>query len=398
MNLRNILLFLGAILILQTAQAQISGVNYRLKFNEKTNLFDCYLVIKDGNATTLRDRAQFNAQYTILVPTGSNVEMVKTYMPLQNNQNYTGFQPMEWSLANSIRRPGADPFYDFVSIVPSLSPASFYNDLKEGDEVRLFSLKVTPITECGASVKIFDNGADLNSGSRGMDGGDFSNGFTIGGVEQKYFGNDPQFIPTLDVIKDVQKSIVNGIELNLSLKDNNYSAYTYDWVGPNGFRSSEKDIKIAAPKKSDYGIYEVAVTDLRGCQQTYKVEVGTQTKNINVFDKADDQVISGIQNTDAREKPIENIPSIEGDFGVKIYPNPASNFFNVSITGEKGSDVKASITDLSGRIIQANVISGKIVNNQLDSMIQLQDLTPGIYNLLVYINEKESTHRVIVIK
>ncbi|MBK9256239.1 MAG: T9SS type A sorting domain-containing protein [Saprospiraceae bacterium] len=398
MNLRNILLLLGVFLFVQTTQAQVSGVNYKLKFNEKTNLFDCYLVIKDGNATTLRDRAQFNAQYTILVPTGSTVEMVKTYMPLQNNQNYTGFQPMEWALANSVRKPGADPFYDFVSIVPSLSPASFYNDLKEGDEVRLFSLKVTPITECGASVKLFDNGADLNSGSRGMDGGDFSNGFTMGGVQQKYWGNEQQFIPTLDVIQDVKKSTVNGIELKVALKDINLSAYTFEWIGPNGFNSSEKDVNIVSPKKSDFGTYEVSVMDERGCQQTMKVEVGTQSKNLNTLDKTDDQVNLNLANNESREKPIENLNVFEGEYGVKIYPNPASNFFNVSISGEKGADVKASITDINGRIIQANVITGKIVDSQLDSTIQLQELTPGIYNLLVHVNDKESTHRIIVIK
>ena len=68
MKIRTILHIIGIFMIFQSATAQIKGVSYQLKFNEKTNLFDCFLVIKKGQAISPVERIQFNAQITLMVP------------------------------------------------------------------------------------------------------------------------------------------------------------------------------------------------------------------------------------------------------------------------------------------------------------------------------------------
>ena len=57
---KNLFTMVGLMLLFQTVNAQINAVQYQLRFNETTNLFDCYLLIKDGNAYNENERIQFN--------------------------------------------------------------------------------------------------------------------------------------------------------------------------------------------------------------------------------------------------------------------------------------------------------------------------------------------------
>jgi hypothetical protein len=400
MTLRNLLQVMVFTLLFSSAYSQVRQVNYRLKFNEQTDLFDCYLVIKEGNATSLKDRAQFNAQYTLLAPAGSKVSLVKNYMPIQNNQDYKGIKPLEWTISNAVKRPVADPFNDYISIIPSLSPAAFYNDLKEGDEIKLFSVSIYPITDCGASVKIFEQGVDLHSGERGMAGGDFSNGFTMGGVQQKYAGNAPQVIPSLNAVKNISKTENAGISIKTDLFDT-YQAgkLTFEWNGPNGFVAESKDLVITDLKAKHYGIYTLTVTDERGCKEEHSIEVKSPRSLLsenNLSTQSNDLV----RNPETREKPetVINESAVQFDGIVRIYPNPAQNYFNIQLEASAGSVVKADLTDVNGRIIKNNIMNLVMANELAETSVSVQDVLPGIYNLLVRINDKESNHRLIVVK
>lgn len=400
MTLRNLLQVMVFTLLFSTAFSQVRQVNYRLKFNEQTDLFDCYLVIKEGKTVHLKDRAQFNAQYTLLVPTGSRVSIVKNYMPIQHNQDYNGIKPLDWAISNTVKRPVSDPFNDYVSIIPTLSPASFYNDLKEGDEIKLFSVSIQPITDCGASVKIYEQGVDLNSGERGMAGGDFSNGFTIGGVEQKYAGNAPQVIPSLNAVKNIYKNENSGLSIRTDLYENYQTGkLSFEWSGPNGFTAESKDLTIADLKAKNYGTYTLTVTDERGCKEEHSIEVKSP-RSLLSEDKLSNQSNDLIRNTEIREKSNTEIQESTVRFSdvVRIYPNPAQNYFNIQLEASVGSKVKTDLTDVNGRIIKSNIFNTIMSGNTTETSISLQDITPGIYNIIVRINDKENSHRLIVVK
>jgi hypothetical protein len=168
------------------AQAQVKAINYELKYNAATGLHDCYIIIKKGHAVTMRDRVQFNSQIAVLVPTGSPVEMEKTYMPLEDNQQYTGLNPIQWKVEKPLMGPSSSPKYDFYSITPNLFPSAFYNDLAEGDRIKLFSLKVS--CENSAAVRLYNKATDPDATALGMKGRDFNNSFSIGGPEEDYVG------------------------------------------------------------------------------------------------------------------------------------------------------------------------------------------------------------------
>ena len=168
---------------------QIEGVDYMMKYNCESNQYDVSLVILEGSAHTVAHRAQFNAQISIVVPTGEGIVITNKYMPLQSNQNYDGSAPLDWALGNPVYSPESQPENDFYSVFPKLAPASFYNDLEAGDIVMLFSFVAGTSGQYDEDVRFFVNGTDPDDKSSGMNGADFSNGMSIGGPDQIYNSN-----------------------------------------------------------------------------------------------------------------------------------------------------------------------------------------------------------------
>lgn len=171
--------------ISKTGYTQVERVNLDLQYNEKTGLFDCYLKIEKGQTINQRDRIQCNAQISFTVRTGLEVSVAKTYFPLNDNRNYDGKDALIWYISDKIISPPAMPGYDVFNVLPMLSPTSRYHDLKEGDEVLLFSLLVE--NQQNSEVALFKNENYTNENEAGFYGGDFRIGFTIGDIKQKYF-------------------------------------------------------------------------------------------------------------------------------------------------------------------------------------------------------------------
>jgi len=169
---------------------QVNGIKYQLKFNKKTNEADVYLIVQEGKATDLKHRVQFNAQISIVMPKGVSPLITKSYMPLNDNQKYNGTVPCEWKIKSSVLSPEITPNVDYYSIIPILDPSSFYNNLKKGDKVKLFSIAVDKddLTK-SSQIRLFINEKDPSSDSIGMQGSDFTQSFTLGSLTSIYKGN-----------------------------------------------------------------------------------------------------------------------------------------------------------------------------------------------------------------
>jgi hypothetical protein len=163
--------------------AQITSVDYKIMYNESSNQFDVYLRVLEGKTTSTKHRIQFNSQISIIVPTGAMTEITKHYMPLQDNQQLTGTTPMEWDMIKPLISPPAMPKYDVYAVRPTLMPTALYNEMKAGDEIKLFSFKCE--TNTPSEVRLFKNGEDPSSTPE-MFGRDFFNAFCIGSIEDVY--------------------------------------------------------------------------------------------------------------------------------------------------------------------------------------------------------------------
>ena len=102
---KNILLCALFFLITQIGYTQIQSVDYSLRYNSETCLFDCYLIVNEGNTKTTVSRAQFNSQVTIVVPVTSNVFVEESFMPLKDNQTLRSAEPVSWEITNELEQP-----------------------------------------------------------------------------------------------------------------------------------------------------------------------------------------------------------------------------------------------------------------------------------------------------
>ncbi|MGF1563723.1 MAG: T9SS type A sorting domain-containing protein, partial [Flavobacteriales bacterium] len=74
--------------------------------------------------------------------------------------------------------------------------------------------------------------------------------------------------------------------------------------------------------------------------------------------------------------------------GVQVYPNPASNELVVDL-GENFSPVIATLTDLSGRIVQSTQLIGR-------GVVRVDALASGMYILMLESGDARSEVRVMV--
>ena len=258
------------------SSAQITSVKYSLKYNVETDVFDGFLIVGGGSATSAPQRTQFNAVYSIVVPTGTKFHISERYMPLQSNQNYAGTVPCEWKIATSVLSPEAKPTSDFYAIVPTLAPASHYDNLNQGDTIKLFSIKMDTIVGCASNIRLFENDSDPDSSAPGMQGSDYSNGFTVGGITQLYAGN---VIPTPSGFAGDDITICPGSSeiLQVSPEGNG----VWKWLGGNsagGVLDSISSVisRISFDANNPTGIYSIVY----GNQNSYDLKCIYVSKQI----------------------------------------------------------------------------------------------------------------------
>ncbi len=267
------------------SQDQVTGVRYYMEYNYDNCQYDCSIIIDEGNATLAPYRTQFNSNYTIVVPTGTTINIEETYLPIQNNQNYTGTVPADWVIgASAINANGLG--IDYHPIVPSISPSAQFNDITEGDTLKLFSFSVDGNTDCGAGVRFYENGVDQNA-----NGADYSSGYTIGGPWEDFLGTAPIAYPSVTEIQEptIDNDGVVSIDLTLDMPSC-MSSYSILWTGPNGYTTTEEDVMINPATPADYGMYKVVIEDGLGCKDSLEVIV-EDASNSGVDDLTVSEVI-----------------------------------------------------------------------------------------------------------
>lgn len=377
-------IFLSALFFLsfQFGFTQVQSVDYSLRYNSETCLFDCYLIINEGETKTTVSRAQFNSQVTIVVPVTSNVFIEESYMPLKDNQVFKSTESVSWEITNELEQPADLKNSRLVSISPVLAPTAFYNNIKQGDEIKLFSLKVNPIVNCAEGVRLFDNQKDPNSGSKGMMGADFSNGFTIGEIGQKYIGNSLSESPKGPIFNNLTTKTKYGIDFSVKNIEGAtcQNSLSYKFYGPKGEIGSLDDYYSLASKQQEIGEYKVIATDNLGCSTEHKFYPFGKEESANIL---------------TRDTESESLIKA---FESSIYPNPTQDIINLTVFGKEGTLIDANIYDLDGKLVKRSVTDFVLTGNEQTIKIPT-GLVPGVYNLSLNINEAEVVnHKVLIIK
>ncbi len=161
--------------------AQIIEAEYILDFNNSTNEYEVSMHLVAGDISSELFGVLVGSQVSIVTPVGENIRLRSMYNPVIAHPVTQVITPATWLLNNSVSSPASQPQNKFQGITVQLSPSSHFNDMSEGDVVKLFSFDFGDNTVFSNLVRLFINGVDPDYTATGMYGGDFSNYFNIGG-------------------------------------------------------------------------------------------------------------------------------------------------------------------------------------------------------------------------
>ncbi len=358
-SIKSILLALFLFLLITPIDGQVTGAKYKIEFNESTTLYDCKLVIIDGSTSTVFHRIQFNAQYTIVVPTGCTFEIAELHMPLVDNQNHTSTTPMKWTIGSIITSPISQSESDFYSITPSLAPTALYNDLQQGDEVTLFSLRVLGDEICDRNIRPFNIETDPSSADDGMAGGDFRNGFTIGGINQIYAGNE---MPSTAMKADIADINICSGECTMLSPDIQCMSYPFTYLWSTG--ENTKEIEICPTENETYTL---TVTDGNG-------ESSVLQNTITIMNETD-----GCTLTSSKDLVLS----------ANIYPNPTASILHIEAS--KSID-RVMLYDMTGKLIIDYPSSGNT-----EAVLDISNIKMGLYSIQIVSGETNATRLVVKI-
>jgi len=205
-------LFLVLLLNFFDSNSQVTGVKYMMKYDPKNDYFDCFLIITDGFAKNLDQRTQFPSQVGIVVPSGTEFKVKKTYMPLYQNQNFNSTRPVDWEISAKIGSPNAQKRNDFYKITPNLSIDAHYNSIDMGDTIKLFSLAMDTLVGCADGIRLFINGTDPTPDAVDFLNIDFSQKFALGSPDDDYTQN---YVLNYPSIAGKDENACKGSSINL---------------------------------------------------------------------------------------------------------------------------------------------------------------------------------------
>jgi len=215
-----------------------------------------------------------------------------------------------------------------------------------------------------------------------MMGSDFSNGFTIGGVEQKYSGNSLIEMPTAPFFVSLPTSNKSGIDFEAQNKKGSLcqTSLSYEFYGPKGNIGNLDAYYAHVRSQRDRGEYRVVATDNLGCSSEHKFYPFGKNESVETVKRDDDnELLSEV-------------------FESSVYPNPAQDVINLTVSGKIGTQLNADIYDLDGKLVKSSVADFKLSGSEQTVKIAT-GLTPGVYNLSLNMDNNDVVnHKLIIIK
>ncbi len=223
--MKTFFVILSMLLVVLVGQSQIEKVGLKLDYNAHEDVFDCKMVILKGEAKDPFQRIMLSTQIGMVLKANTSIDIVNPLNPIQNNMDYEGTIPCDWHFQTIVDAPDENPAAKYCGIIPAEAPSSFFNDLHEGDEVPLFSVKLLSEENCMDTIRFFDPEIDPDL----INGGDFSIGLKIGTINTIDIELMPG-IPAYEMWQDT--SICAGMDYMGHTEPGTY--ITGDYVDENG--------------------------------------------------------------------------------------------------------------------------------------------------------------------
>lgn len=154
-----------------------------------------------------------------------------------------------------------------------------------------------------------------------------------------------------------------------------------------------KDATTYFPWKLNDVVDEPSVQEDNSVDNVEKVEVPSPSGTYTITVTHKGNLVTGSQKFSIIVTGIDLTLGVEQDAFAKfdLWPNPAGDRLNISLSGEEGDDVFVSVFDMQGKRLVNNQISGLNTTTSLD----VSSLSAGIYFVKVLRGEKEAVRKFV---
>lgn len=191
------------------------------------------------------------------------------------------------------------------------------------------------------------------------------------------------------------------IPQNLKLENTHFSTGTpmpiMAWnkieIGNNVTFDAGMDVEFLAGK-------EIIITPNFITQPNFKAEIGLPVPCRSLLENSNDDV-DNFCNTTYKPNPIQSFVQAKEKIqkkkkinilSLKIYPNPNTGIFNVSISDQSNSIVDLVLSDLTGK----QILTKQIPAGQTTTQIETNNLANGVYMLIIKTEDKQTTQKLII--
>ncbi len=172
--------------------------------------------------------------------------------------------------------------------------------------------------------------------------------------------NEPNEISiAVDLVRNINEAFSGGIFISA----NDTINYTYSWTGPCNFNSNLKDIDSLNCE----GCYNLTVTDtVSNCQRDTSICIKTTATSEAKYSKK----------------------------LLKIYPNPAEDYFIIDFSNTEVQDAQIMIYNISGK----KIYNGLKQSDNLQTKINTKTINTGVYIIEIKLKKKVYYEKLIIAK
>ncbi len=264
-----------------SCNAQVTQTEFQVRYDTTLCRWDAYVIIKTGSEITgvAPSRVIIGSQYSLVTEKDVYINVVANFQPKTSNGNGS---PATWTATTSKNAPIASPLKSYHGVTNSISPTTAFASVNQGDTIKLFSFLLKDLND-GSTVN-YDCGniearpfnstiapTDPSSTAPGMDGQNYTCGFTFLLPGQTYFGNLATKYPAAPKLS---ANVICSSDLNIDLtaiSSGCQAPLTYSWAGPS-YTGTNQDVLITPGSAANNGTYMVTVTDAMNCTSELSVE------------------------------------------------------------------------------------------------------------------------------
>ncbi|MEO6132479.1 MAG: T9SS type A sorting domain-containing protein [Saprospiraceae bacterium] len=144
-------------------------------------------------------------------------------------------------------------------------------------------------------------------------------------------------------------------------------------------------------------------SDQRNFEKIGEISAVTEQDVVNSYSFIDFKPLNGVNYYRIKQfdfdgqydySPIRSLQFTNREFSVQVWPNPVNTLLNIQITGSEEESVVLKLFNSTGQVIQQQYFESSILNSFLD----VSDVQPGLYTLLVETPLRTFVEKVIIVK